>query len=196
VQRRANSFAFHDDDDDNEEQTDFRKTSVFGRAVQLWKRNQVSLNASMQVFNVRGHNQSRVVELKKKGWICSCNSKTFCSHIIAVHLSIGLKQECGKMPNAENLRNNNKPKRLGKAGRKQPRSIDIPKHVKRQLLECEDGIEAGLAGMPESLSDYEGVKESGEDSGGETGEKEQSLPQQNVIISLVCNIIITNNIFL
>lgn len=112
----------------------------------------------MQLFNVLGHNQSGVVELKKNGWKCSFNSKSFCSHIIAVHLSIGLKQECGKMPNAENLRHNNKPKKTEKAGRKQPRSIDIPEKLRRTLADFGD-VEEGIAGLLNSDGDLPEAEE-------------------------------------
>ena len=101
------------------------ENSVFGRAIQLKEENRVSIDSKNQVFIVIGFRAKRLVELKRGNtWYCDCNSSKTCCHILAVQLAIGILQPNGKMANAENLVRKSRNKRIGKSGRKQPRTID------------------------------------------------------------------------
>ena len=85
----------------------------------------MSIDSKNQVFIVNGFRAKRLVELKRGNtWSCDCNSSKTCCHILAVQLAIGILQPNGKMANAENLVRKSRNKRIGKSGRKQPRTID------------------------------------------------------------------------
>jgi hypothetical protein len=99
----------------------------------------VSYNAGMKAYNVRGTSGIiRVVTLRPKE-TCSCPSTGACYHLRAVKETIGMgsSNHKPKVLNLTKLRKNSRP-RQRKSGRKRPRPEDVDYRDRSMLTETSD----------------------------------------------------------
>ena len=100
--------------------------SITARAKALVQNNRVSFNPQMHIFNVKGTSDViRVVALYPRE-TCSCPSTGVCYHILAVKMSLGIKEST--IPTKQNLamlRKNTRSRKEKRCGRKPPRPNDV-----------------------------------------------------------------------
>lgn len=103
-----------------------KQLSIHARARDLVQNNKVSFNPQMHIFNVKGTSDiTRVVTLYPSE-TCSCPSTGVCYHILAVKMSLGMRETV--LPTKKNLskfRKNTRSRKEKKCGRKRPRPNDV-----------------------------------------------------------------------
>lgn len=115
--------------EDNTEDTGL--LSVYERAVQLVEEKKVKLHVKRQVFTVDTLVGGREVRLFPQPR-CSCNPTRVCCHILAAQLSIGLRNEKTKKPNASAFMKRNRKQADKLSGRKKPRYNDVDRTAAKQ----------------------------------------------------------------
>lgn len=100
--------------------------SIYSRAKELIRKNQISFNPQMHIFNVQGTKEVRVVKLHPKE-SCSCPATGTCYHILGVKLSLGLNvsESTTTERNLTRLRKATRSRKEKKTGRKRPRPNDV-----------------------------------------------------------------------
>ena len=100
--------------------------SIHARATSVVENDQIAFNPRMYVFNVKGTSGiTRVVTLFPQE-TCSCPSSGTCYHILAVKMSLGIKESSApQRKNLAELRRNTRCRKEKKCGRKKPRPNDI-----------------------------------------------------------------------
>ena len=113
--------------------------SIHARASILLENDQISFNPRMHVFNVKGTSGiPRVVTLFPHE-TCSCPSSGACYHILAVKMSLGIKEST--VPSKQNLaklRKNSRCRKEKRCGRKRPRPGDVKtdQHDPSKFIVC------------------------------------------------------------